>query len=741
MSEYSFTPLKGKNAFLKGWQEEKLTYEEAKNMGGTGVGIVHGLSNTCCIDIDEIGIAKKWFDKFDIDVYDLLKSGYRVYSPNDKSEKAIFGIPANVNLPKLTVKDDDTGIQFIEFRSGGHQDAFPGSQYHFKGKGFDEWENTFYTTDKKSEDCGIVDLPLEVVRLWKKLAANTIDDKVKAAGSHTDSGEDVDDIVAIITRGTAGLHDAINKYAYMQIKDGIAPKMVISTIKGLLMAIPEGSRDGRWTDYYEDVPRSVEGAIEKTKETDGIKAIEYDCDDMDFMKRTPMPWPPGLMGELANNAYDMQRYQYKEVAVVSAIGVVAGIAGRKFNISGTGLNVYLTLIMSTGMGKDSIREFICGTINRLNDTGNSSSFVGPGRFTGPKAVFSALKNSRCRVSVFTEAGLLLRSSAGDQDGLTRALLQLYSCSGSKQFSMEEVYSKGDESIESMQAPCLTIVNEATPETLLGAFKNSGALENGHLPRQSIYRIIGDKPYMNFDVKNEIDQHLRVKLKSLINKCSTTQSSNEPSAWNMVPDEAIRDDIYALSQYYTDIENENRDDNTMKSIMASRCLLKALKFAAIASVFNHEDAVIRAEEWKWAKDMVAFEMAGVENFFQGSGYNSDMDSLSMGIVGMVILKILNGHYKDRQQQMSTAERKKGYIKVSILRRILKNNKMLSDINDDQKFKSNPKTGLDKCLHYMVENGYLKWVNAGVTMHDKRIKSDKYIVQITDMFNAAMQEVIL
>lgn len=726
MSELYFTPLKGKNAYLRGWQEKKLTYEEAKKYGGTGVGIVHRLSNTCCIDVDDMDLAYKFFNKNDMMLDDILAKGFRVLSPNDKSGKAIFRVPEGLRLNKFTLKDEETGIQFIEFRSGGHQDAWPGSQYHFTGKGFDEYiKGNVYSSHKDNGD-DLPDLPIELVKLWIKyngngMTSSSSDDSVDSPSD--DSAEDVEDIISTIISGKQGLHGAINKYAYMQVNDGVSKKMVVKTLEGLMMACSAEIRgSGRWIRYYDDIQRSVEGV--SIGDSGDIDLSDIEVSDDVELKRI-IPWPPGLMGQLCDNAYDMQRYQYKEVAMVSAIGLVAGICGRKFNISGTGLNVYMTLIMRTGMGKDSIREFIAGTLNRLNDNGNSSSFVGPGRFTGPKGIFNSLKSARCRVSVFTEAGLLLRSTAGDQDGLTRALLQLYSCSGRNQFSMEEVYSKGEDSVESMQGPCLSIINEATPETLLGAFKNSGALENGHLPRQSIYRVIGDKPLMNFSAKHDIDDSIKKKLKALVSKCASTQSSNDSAAWDMIPDEDVRLDMIRMGAEYVGIENDNRDTDTLRSIMASRCLLKAMKFASLASIMNHTDAKIKMAEWDWAKEMVKFEMDGLTNFFQGNGDNA-MDYYAQSIAS-AILNVINDKYKDQKAQMASTDRRNGICKVTIIRYLLKKNKELKEIDDDPKFKSSPLSGIDKTLNYMVNCQYIKWTS---TLKDR--------VQVTNSFRTLFDD---
>jgi len=509
-------------------------------------------------------------------------------------------------------------------------------------------------------------------------------------------------------------HASILSLSYQMVQEGIKRPYIVTTIQGFMNMVE--FKDERWQSRYNDIERLVDQAVKK--ESDVKEYAEFDCD---------MPWPPGLLGQLAKDAYDMQLFQYKEVAIVSALGLVAGITGRRFNVNGSGLNLYLTLIMNTGMGKDSIGKFINGTLLNLNDVGSALSFCGPARFTGPKAIIRSLENARSQVCVFTEAGLLLKSKAGDTAGISRVLLSLYSKSGCNDVSGSEMFSKDEESLKMLRAPALTIVNEATPDTLLEAFKTNDSLERGELPRQSIYRIVGDKPYMNFEAPTKkLSKESEDKLRHLIKKCASVQAVDDPQAYHLIPEDKVKMDMMKFSERYVNIENEFRNINNIRSIMASRCFLKALRFAGVASVYNHTELVIKWEEWEWAKAMVEYEMSGIDNFFQGGKFGNIYADLMRRVVGVAIIKILKRKYKSRKLQISTADAKAGRFPLYCLSQALITNKDLSAISDDAETRSAPRDGLEKVIGYMERMGYLK----------RDTTDKKPVYKVTDAFTIFM-----
>lgn len=565
-------------------------------------------------------------------------------------------------------------------------------------------------------------------------------DAVRSDSDNSSVGNDsesITDIINTIITGGTGLHDALNKYAYMQIKDGIAPKTVVETLRGLMMANPH--QDERWQDRYNEIERSVEGAKGKVEydEPITVEDIEYDVNQFEG----EMPWPPGLLGHLAQDAYDMQLYQYKEVAIVSSIGLIAGIAGRKFNVSRTGLNVYLTLIMETGMGKDSITKFITRSLFKVMNEGEGNliapSFLGKAKYTGAKAIVNSMKSALSQVSVFTEAGLLMQTQSGDQSGLLRALLDIYTKSGNDDFFVGAEYSDSDKSVPNLRAPALSIINESTADSLQQAFRDNNSIDSGHLPRQSIYRIIGDKPYRNREPKEILSDECMTKLQALVTTCAKVQSAPSPDAWDFVlSDEVIKRD-QELEVYFTDEYNKYRGVNNNKANMATRMPLKALKFAALASVFNHHTLDIHLPEWEWAEAMVKYEYDGVDHFFMSAG-SGDMDDIVIGTVGICILKMLQGKYKGKKGSLNALDRKRGMFPLAALKHNLAKNSSLQRLDDDTKFKSNPKTGLEKVLEYMCRHDYLRRLTEQDKLKYGMHASRGVVYRITESFKTIMSK---
>lgn len=501
-------------------------------------------------------------------------------------------------------------------------------------------------------------------------------------------------------------HPGILSMGWAFAKDGVDESMAVAFIQTLFSA--SGVKDDRWHQRYDDIPRVVRQGYEKLNVTVDISDIDVDEEECE---REEIPWPPGLLGRLTQNAYDMALFQYKEVALVSAIGAVAGIVGRKFNVAcpyPSGLNVYLTLIMGTGMGKDSIGKFIKYIYyDVISDVNNSSvSFLGKSRYTSYKAVINDLSSARCKVSVFTEAGLLLASKSGDMSGFTRALLSLYSCSDHISYSNAEGFSDTENDVPILRAPSLSIVSEATPETLLSTFRANNAAERGDIARQSIYRISRNKPYANRNVRFGIDDECAAKLKYLAHKCAQIQAEDDPKAHMMIAEsDLLQNEVYEFMDYCVDMQRRYNDSDQIKSIMWSRAAVKCLKFAGIASVFNHSDSKIYKEEWEWAKKIVQYEMDGVESFFKGGGFGNVLDELSHRVVAPVIIKMLQGKYKDQKCILSKQDRARGLFMMSGLTFSLKRNKLLNDINDSASGRGRSMTGLQKTVQYMVDNQLL------------------------------------
>ncbi len=556
----------------------------------------------------------------------------------------------------------------------------------------------------------------EILEAFPPLEADEKEDSKGNIASIADSQTD-SEIDKIIESAGPGLHGAINKRLLGDKRDGMAKMRAIKMIRMMGQMVPESDRDERWENRFsiEELERSWAGA-----EDEVVVVPEVPQDDI---IKGEMPWPPGLFGDLAQSAFSMARFQYKEVAIISAVGLVAGICGRKFNAEGAGLNVYATLIMDTGMGKDSINRFITTALMTANDVGTGSSFIGPVRFTGPRAVYNSLESARSQVCVFTEAGLLLNSKSGDGDGLKRVLLGLYTKSGKNDFSGTEMYSDTEKGVKSMRAPALSIINESTPEMLLSVFKKGDGLRSGDIPRQLIYRIIGEKPKANRKAHTySVSTECLDKIKHLISKCSGVQAAEDPAAWDLEPDNKVEASMIECEEYYVKMQNDNRNSNTTKYSMATRAYYKAVRLAAIASAFNHFDLAIHEEEWLWAKEMISFEMDGLSHFFKGGGMGDPIADIVSRYAIPVISRILNDQLSIRNG-MSRKEHKSGKFKLYEFTQSLKNTQEVIELADKSGYSL--KSGQQKLIDYMISNDMLYRVQSA--------RANVY--QVTDTFLAS------
>lgn len=88
--------------------------------------------------------------------------------------------------------------------------------------------------------------------------------------------------------------------------------------------------------------------------------------------------PPGLLGELAQFIYAAAPRPVPEIALAGAIGLMAGITGRAYNVSGTGLNQYVLLLAQTGCHAAGTPILMYdGSIKNVEDVKVNDLLMGP----------------------------------------------------------------------------------------------------------------------------------------------------------------------------------------------------------------------------------------------------------------------------------------------------------------------------------------------------------------------------
>ena len=89
-------------------------------------------------------------------------------------------------------------------------------------------------------------------------------------------------------------------------------------------------------------------------------------------------YPPGLLGEVASYIERQAIRPVPEIALCAAIAFVAGVIGRSYNISGTGLNQYIVAVAATGChARGSEILMADGSIKLVEDIVVGDLLMGP----------------------------------------------------------------------------------------------------------------------------------------------------------------------------------------------------------------------------------------------------------------------------------------------------------------------------------------------------------------------------
>jgi hypothetical protein len=340
--------------------------------------------------------------------------------------------------------------------------------------------------------------------------------------------------------------------------------------------------------------------------------------------------PPGFVGELAQYIYSSSVRPVQEVALLAAIGLMAGIVGRTYNVSGTGLNQYLLLVAETGTGKEDGQK----GIERLMAAVRPSvpmvdDYIGPGAFASGQALIRVLDQRPCFVSLLGEFGLTLQQLNDPRAPaavvmLKRVLLDLYAKSGWNNMLRSTAYSDTDKNTKTIHAPNVSFVGDTTPETFYDSLSNAD-IADGLIPRLQIVEYRGSRPRRNRNAGHAPDAALAAKLGDLV-ALALTMANNNACAGVQIAPEALT---------LLDAFDEQCDDHmraafsTGEKQLWNRAHLKALKLAGLLAVgVNPHAPNVTPELAQWA---IEFTSRGTDavlsRFERGDVGNGDAKQMS------------------------------------------------------------------------------------------------------------------
>jgi hypothetical protein len=318
--------------------------------------------------------------------------------------------------------------------------------------------------------------------------------------------------------------------------------------------------------------------------------------------------PPGLIGDLADYIYASAVRPALEVAEVAAIGLISGIAGRQFNTVGepAGLNQYLVLLGSTGIGKEAGKRGIARILAAVRPTVPMiDQFVGPTAFASGQALMNRLGDQPCFFSIWGEVGLtLLRithpKASGSDLFLMKALHDVWSLSGRDGTVGITAYSDSERNTRPVQSPSVTIIGESTPESFFRCLDRS-LIASGLVPRFLVLEYVGDRPPRNERAGFAPDPGVVDRLAALASTVIEMQQKGRFAQVELSPQ--AKDVLDGFDAEVDDIMNSANADEVLLQIW-NRAHLSALKLATAAAVSaDWQQPLVQADHAEWAVELV------------------------------------------------------------------------------------------------------------------------------------------
>lgn len=327
-------------------------------------------------------------------------------------------------------------------------------------------------------------------------------------------------------------------------------------------------------------------------------------DNQDEEEFKSIEYPPGVLGSIAKYIYNSAPRPVKEVAIVAAIGLIAGICGKAWTITQSGLNIYMILVARSGIGKEQMHSGISNLMVALGSANpQAMEFVNFNNFASGQALTKQLAETPCFVNVSGEWGRRLSRLADDShkdssmDSLRTTMTDLYQKSGPKSIAGGISYSDKTNNTESVIGVSYSLIGETTPNTFYDCLTDS-MMSDGFLSRFSIIEYGGCRKALN---ENKIMEPNQIIINHLAAMCAQANNCKDnPVQINRTESVAFK---MAAFEKECDAEINGSEDESWRQ-MWNRASLKALKLAALSTVASDFIfPVIKDHDWDWALSIV------------------------------------------------------------------------------------------------------------------------------------------
>lgn len=419
-----------------------------------------------------------------------------------------------------------------------------------------------------------------------------------------------------------------------------------------------------------------------------------------------LEWPPGMMGALAKFIYNSSARPVKEISIVTAMGFIAGVVGRAFNINHSGLNMYITLVSRSAVGKEALHSGISLIIAQLREECPAVlGFVNFDELASGPGLKKICQTQNSFVSVSGEWGKRLERLAredrvdGPMHTLRTEMTNLYQKSGRGNMVGGIAYSNKEQNVGTMTAVAFSLIGESTPETFYRALTPS-MMEDGFLSRFVVVAYEGDRPAMHYDRDMVMPPELKQALKGLVQQCSGQNGRDV-----CVDVEYANDEVAAYMKAF-DLECDRRINSTNdESIrqMWNRAHLKAMRIAACTAVFDnwHKPEITMAHA-EWAIALIRQDIRMMDSKMKSGDVGSGDDYTRMQ---RMIVMIREYYEKDKIPEaygVAPGMKESGIITHRYLQM------RSSQISQFKNAKLGVKRAFEDSIRMLIDNGHIQEV---------------------------------
>jgi hypothetical protein len=412
-------------------------------------------------------------------------------------------------------------------------------------------------------------------------------------------------------------------------------------------------------------------------------------------------WPPGVAGALASFIYHSAPRPVKEVAIVAALGFLAGVTGKAFNIPQSGLNAYIILVARSGVGKEAMHSGLSLVLEELRTSiPMAQRFVDFNDFASGPALQKACALNTSFVNVAGEWGRKLKRLADDSrpEGpmatLRTQMTNLYQKSGAGSMTAGIAYSNKEQNIGSVTGVAYSMIGETTPGTFYESLTPS-MMEDGFLSRFIVVEYTGERPALNAMAERKMSEPLAQAMQGLCAQALT--NINKYHSEIVVPD-AEADSLLHTFDAECDCNINASTDESFRQ-MWNRAHLKVKRIAALlAASDNWIQPIIQRHHVQWALELIRRDIKIMSAKLEAGEIGNDDEARERKMIAVLRKYLTDGTstsygVPDTLQKVSIVPKRYLQIRLSRSAQFLNT-------------REGSTRSLDNTIRQMIENGYIQ-----------------------------------